>query len=344
VVGIEHDRWVNAFDRVAMIERKSDLLKPRLLPRKFHYASRSAWSTGAGYDTLPQDQQPQRASQGHVRTRLRAESLLIGKFDVDEEVRLRAFYPKPGLSIRYQTGGKTNGVTRTVNAHKKVHRYAPNLMPTVREHGTILNGRGAFLIEETVKGETATRTELETLMVPLTQQLHAVHQGVGIADKKASSILGHRARERWEDFVKLHDLDPQLDQKVKKLLDRDALLEVSLTHGDLVNSNILVDEDDFVLVDWEWSMTKPIAFDLSKMIINVPDIDTTLRNVQTGLGEVGTRKSHYSFREQVALALVQALTFYKRQLHRARKAKRLGPLKRQTTKRVNALTKLLEAA
>src|SRR5690625_595215 len=140
-----------------MIERKADLLKPRLPPRKFHYARRSAWSTGPGYDTLPQDQQPQSSSLGYVRTRLRAESLLIGKFDVDAEVRLRAFYPKTGLSIRYQTGGKTNGVTRTVNAHKKVHRYAPNLMPTVREHRTILDGRGAFLLEDTVSVEPAPR-------------------------------------------------------------------------------------------------------------------------------------------------------------------------------------------
>lgn len=344
MVDIERNRWVNAMQRVGMVERKSELLKPRLFPRKFNYAQRSAWSTNAGYKTLPQDQQPEDTELGSVRTRLRAESLLIGKFDVDKEVRLRAFYPEADFSIRYQTGGKTNGISRTVSAHKKVRRYAPELMPTVHEHGTILGGQGAFLIEDTVEGETATRSDLETLLVPLAQQLHAVHQGVGITDKRASVVLGQHARERWTDFVKLHNLTPELDCKVRKLLDRDALLEVSLTHGDLVNSNILVSNDDFVLVDWEWAMTKPIAFDLSKMIINVSNLDQTLEQMQIGLGDIGTRKSHYNFREQVALALVQALTFYKRQLHRARKAKRLGPLKRQTTKRVNALSQLIEAA
>src|SRR5699024_8599420 len=115
-----------------------------------------------------------------------------------------------------------------------------------------------------------------------------------------------------------------------------------LTHGDLVNSNILVDNGDFVLVDWEWSMVKPIAFDLSKMIINVSNTTQVLQDVQTGLGNVGTRKTHYDFLEQVALALVQALTFYKRQLQRAQKAKRTGALERQTKKRVNALARLLQ--
>lgn len=341
---IGHDRWLTALQRVAMVEHKSKMLKTRFLPRKFEYAKRSAWATSAGYAALPKDQQHQETLPGSVRTRVRAESVLIGKFDVDAEVRLRAFYPKSGVSIRYQTGGKANGVTRTVNAYKRVRRYAPDLMPAVHEHGTILDGRGAFLVEDTVAGETATRAELEAMIVPLTRRLHAVHQGVGITDKRASAVLGRQYLERWTDFVELHKLDPVLDQKVQKLLERDALLEVSLTHGDLVNSNILVDGKDFVLVDWEWSMVKPIAFDLSKMIVNVSDLEQVLVDVQTGLGDIGSKKSHYTFREQVALALIQALTFYKRQLLRAQKAKRTEALARQTAKRVTALSHLLESA
>jgi hypothetical protein len=91
-------------------------------------------------------------------------------------------------------------------------------------------------------------------------------------------------------------------------------------------------------------MTKPIAFDLSKLIINVSRTERTMECVQTGLGNVGTRKIHYSFPEQVVLALVETLTFSKKQHHPARKAKRLGALKRQTTKRVTALRRLLETA
>lgn len=341
---IDHDRWLTALERVAAVEHTSKMLKTRFLPRKFEYAKRSAWATPAGYGVLPKDQQPQRPLPEYVRSRVRAESVLIGKFDVDAEVRLRAFYPKNGVSIRYQTGGKSNGITRTVNAHKRVRRYAPGLMPAVHEHGTILDGRGAFLIEDTVAGETATRAELEAMIVPVTKRLHAVHQGVGITDKSASAVLGRQYLERWSEFVELHELDPTLDQKVRSLLQRDALLEVSLTHGDLVNSNILIDGNNFVLVDWEWSMHKPIAFDLSKMIINVSDLEQVIEDVQTGLGDIGTQKSHYTFREQVALALVQALTFYKRQFLRAQKVKRTDALARQTGKRVKALSRLLETA
>jgi RIO-like serine/threonine protein kinase len=72
-----------------------------------------------------------------------------------------------------------------------------------------------------------------------------------VTDKKASSILRQHSRKHWAEFVKFHDLELAIDRKVRTLLDRDALLEVSLTHEDLVNSNILVNEDSFVLVDYE---------------------------------------------------------------------------------------------
>lgn len=339
---IDRSRWKIALNRVAQIERKSNALKGRLLPKNFSYSKRSAWSTPVGLESLPADQQHALPGTGRVRARVRAESVLIGKFDVQAEVRLRAFYPHNGLSIRYQTGGNNNGIIRTVNAFEKVREYAPHLMPTVYDHGTILDGRGAYLIEETVVGESATRSELESIIFPLATQLHAVHQGAGVTQKYASQALGRRAPELWNEFVELQNINPELDEKVRQLLKRDDLLEVSLTHGDLVNSNILIHENNFVLVDWEWSMIKPIAFDMAKIIINVSHFEKVLEDMQTGLGGyLGIKKSHYTFREQVALALVQTLTFYKRQSIKARKAKRTGALQRQTKKRLNALERLL---
>ena len=343
MASIEHQRWNAALNRVKKIERTSGLLRARFLPRTFAYAKRSAWASPEGLASLPQDQQHKLPADGKARGRVRAESLLVGKFDVQAEVRLRAFYPDQGLSVRYQTGGPNNGVLRTFNAYENVAPHAPALMPKIYEHGEILKGRGAFLVEETVSGETATRAELEQLILPLTSQLHRAQRGVGISDKKLSDVLGHQARERWNDFVNSRSIDTRIDQSVQNLLDRDDFLEVSVTHGDLVNSNILVDGKDYILVDWEWASFKPIAFDMAKMIINVYDIDAVLKDMYKGLGgSLGSTKTHFTFREQVALALVQNLTFYKRQSVKAKKANRTDALERQTQKRVNALRHLLE--
>lgn len=339
---IEFERWNTALDRITMIERKSNKLRTRLFPRRRYYSKRSAWATPDGLDVLPIDQQHDLPAHGHTRARVRAESVLIGKFDVEAEVRLRAFYPKQGLSIRYQTGGQRNGIIQTVNAHNRVHPHAPDLMPTVYEHGTILDGQGAYLIEDTVVGETATRSQLEQLIVPLATRLSRVHQGVGITEKPLSKIVGGMYRKRWSTFVAAQQIDPQLDQTIHRLIDRNDLLEVSLTHGDLVNSNILVSDNGFVLVDWEFSAMKPIAFDMAKMIINVSDIDTIVDAMQTGLGgAIGTKAGYYSFREQIALALVLTLSWHKNHAAKAKIAKRKDALQRQTAKRVGALRHLL---
>lgn len=341
---IEPERWASALRRVSEIERKSTTLKTRLLPRKFTYSRRSAWATAAGLAVLPQDQQPELPGIGHIYARVKAESVLIGKFDVDEEVRLRAFYPRQGLSIRYQTGGKSNGITRTVNAHKRVHPHAPELMPTIHEHGTILKGKGAYLIEDTVQGEPATTPLVQELITPLTSRLHRVHQGVGTTSKPLHKIVGGFYSKRWNDFVEEREnVDLRIHHAVRDLITRNALLEVSVTHGDLVNSNILVSKDDFVLVDWEFAAQKPIAFDMAKIIINVRDVETTLDEMHAGLGgTIGESSGHYTFREQVALALVLTLSWYPNHAAKAATAGRMGALQRQTTKRLKAIQQLLE--
>ena len=143
---IEHQRWNTALSRVAKVERKSRKLRSRFFPRTFTYSKRSAWATEEGFDALPRDQQHELPGHGKTIARVRAESILIGKFDVEKEIRLRAFYPAKNLSVRYQTGGKRNSITRTVDAYNKVRPYAPELMPTIYDHGTIRNHAGAYLV------------------------------------------------------------------------------------------------------------------------------------------------------------------------------------------------------
>ena len=342
---IELQRWHTALSRVAEVERQSRKLRSRLLPRTFTYSKRSAWATEAGLNVLPRDQQHELPGHGETRARVQAESVLIGKFDVEKEVRLRAFYPDRTLSVRYQTGGERNGITRNVKAHEKVHPYAPELMPTIYDHGTIRGGAGAYLVEDTVVGESATRSQLESLIVPLAQRLQKVHQGVGIQDRHLSKIVGGSYRVRWSNFVETQNIDATIDHAVQRLIDRNDLLEVSLTHGDLVNSNILVNDHDFVLVDWEFAEMKPIAFGMSKMIINVRDLDRVVQDMHSGLGgEIGTRDGYYTFREQIALSLVLTLSWHKNHLAKAKIAKRTDALARQTSKRLSTLKGLLKIA
>lgn len=94
-----------------------------------------------------------------------------------------------------------------------------------------------------------------------------------------------------------------LDTAVRRLLSRDALLEVSFGPGDLVGSNILVGGDGLVLIDWEFGGERPIAFDLAKVHLHCADSVTTQAALERGLHHsVGGRLDHYSFAEQLALS------------------------------------------
>lgn len=340
---IKPQRWTTALRRVAEIERQSSMLPKRFFPRTLAFAKRTAWATSAGLDVLPKDQQPELPPIGTIRGRVRADAVLIGKFDVDKEVRLRAFYSDQGFSVRYQTGGQHNGIIRTVQAHDLVHPHAPDLMPQVFEHGTIQGGEGAYLVESTVSGQPATRAQLQHLVLPLTTQLHRVHQGVGITSKPLTDVVGTGCGWRWSKACQAINIAPEVDLAVQSLIERNNQLEVSLNHGDLVGSNILVSDTGFVLVDWEFAELKPIAFDMAKMIINVRDIETTLTTMNTGLGGIiGEDSDHYSLREQIALAIVLTLSWYPNHAAKAKIARRTDALKRQTTKRLNMIKQLLD--
>lgn len=248
----EHARWKTALDRVKRIERGSPWLPHRRTKRNFSYIGRSAWATTPGFLALPSEHQNDQGDRGRIRERVSAEAILIGKFDVDHEVRLRSFYPHEEITLRYQTGGERNGVTRTVKAHKAVHDFAPELMPRVFDSGTILDGSGAYLVEEMVTGEPASRVEMQELIKPLVGRLHEVHNGVGISYKPLSKVVSRHFRERWIDFVRNYGVEPYIDRTVQELTYRNDQLAISVSHGDLVRSNILVSENDYILVDWEF--------------------------------------------------------------------------------------------
>lgn len=88
---------------------------------------------------------------------------------------------------------------------------------------------------------------------------------------------------------------------------------------------------------------KPIAFDMSKMIINVTDLEQAVQDMHTGLGsDIGSKDGHYTFREQIALSVVLTLSWHRNHLAKAEIARRTDALARQTSKRLHTLKRLLE--
>lgn len=335
-------RWVQAFATLALVERSSPALPTTRRMRRV-VTDGSVAHLLDGVD----DPTPTGGTQRRLRAPLSADTVRIGKFDHGRQVRLRGFYDAAGLTVRVQAGRRdgstSHGVARSVTAARVVGAHRPDLVPRMVDDGTMLGGRTAFLAEETVTGRPPRNApEVIAALSSVATDLGAVQQAVGIDALPLSTAAHPQLLERWRAVVADRQVTPALGAAVDRLIARDALLEVSFTHGDLVSSNVLRSPGRVVLIDWEYAGTQPIAFDLAKMHINAGSPGPAVEALDGALGRrVGHRRGHYSLTEQLALAHAVVLSRHQARSVRARRAGRVDALERQTRKRALALRELL---
>src|SRR5690606_7135213 len=125
----------------------------------------------------------------------------------------------------------------------------PGLAPRMVDDGTVLGGRTAYLAEETVTGRPPRSTaEVVAALSVVATELGAVQRAVGIDARPLSAAAHPQLLDRWRTVVAEGHVTPHLGAAVDRLISRDALLEVSFTHGDLVSSNVLRSEGRIVLI------------------------------------------------------------------------------------------------
>mgnify|MGYP001329846358 FL=1 len=296
-------------------------------------------------ERLPEVLRPRAELTDRLLTATRADVVAIGKFDVEREVRLRAFYERTGLSLRYQSGGPKSGIARTLSAHEHVVRHAPGLMPQIFEDGRVRGGQ--YLIEESLFGRhPRAGKELQSIAGEVASGLRRLYEGYGIADVRLSKVLGPKFPKRWEKAARDHSISDQLADQIRSLVSRDQLVEVSYGHGDLVGTNIMMLPDrGFVLIDWEYAGELPIAFDVAKIHLHCSQPVEAARTLQVALGrpERGGA-SHYTFRQQIALAHARYIAWSGPAMQRAKIANRETQLRRLISKRRSVIESLLEGS
>lgn len=349
-------RWRAALRALGAVEDASQLDRP------WRWATYSAHGDvavrrGTDVPSLPRALRvPAAEAIEHGRTirgRCGADLLRLGKFDVDAEVRLRAFYVGRGeetscLRLQGHVDPKTPGVMRAVRARRQVAEHAPTLAPTLLEHRIIEESDLGYLRETVVRGRPPkNRGEVEALCLPVASRLQELHRGVGIEARPLSVAASDDLAEGWRAFGTADEVPDRLRRCVEDLIAADRDVEVSLCHGDLVASNILVfgaapPEGNFALVDWEHARKAPIAFDLAKLHLNArePAHASDLLRYALG-GTVGVAAGSYRLEEQLALAQVQMLSWHRHRVARARAAGRLERLQEDTRRRVELLESLL---
>ena len=279
-----------------------------------------------------------------------ADVIELGKFDRPGHLRLRGFYTAAGLTVRVQpaklTDPERDGIARCVAAARLIGAHRPDLMPRMLDHGTVARGRLGYLVEEAVAGTTPRGPrQVSAAMVRVATELFAIQQAIGIDSRRLSALAEPEFPARWRSVVAHGHVRDALGAQVERLIARDAMLEVSFTHGDLVSSNVLDTPRGPVLIDWEYAGEQPIVFDLAKMHVNAGAAGAAAERLAGVWGPaIGQRPDHYSVLEQLALAHAVVLSRHEARAMRAQQAGRNAPLTRQTRRRAHALEELLSLA
>lgn len=333
---------------VAAAERAAGLHR-RLAPRRYRLADDLAWQEGADLADAPAEVRPTELPSDAtvVRATSRASLVRFGKFDRDGSVRARAYLlGADPVALKVQTDRRDgrHGIDREVRARREVDALVPGLAPRLHATGHLARHEVSWLAEEVVAGvHPAGPKHVSRVADALVGALAPLYRASGYTTAPSSQVLGASSAERFADVVRVEPRLRRFVPAVEVLLAQDLDLELAFAHGDVVGSNVLVQDDGrVILVDWEYARRRPVADDLASVLTQAHDKPGAIAIIERHLGrDVGVRPTSFSLREQLVVAQVQMLSWYAHRRERAEAAGRLDALERDTGRRVAALRALL---
>jgi hypothetical protein len=222
--------------------------------------------------------------------------------------------------------------------------------PAILDHGQV--GATAYLLEPVVRGQHPTSGAQRVAMAAdLAEALSAGYAATGAGDKPLSAITHEQLPDRV-DAVLGDDTLPWPDEvgdrgvvrrHVARLIAKDRSLPVAITHGDLVASNVIRDDEGrHHLVDWEHGRKGSPAFDLLKLVLGSGDEEAALAAVAPHLETFGGRGlRRYRTDHQLALGVAQTLSWAPAARERAERAGRVDRFDAEHAQRVRWLARWL---
>lgn len=342
------ERRVEVLRAVGAAERAAGL-HPRWRARRFEVRGATAVARGArSFDGLPaqvrpRDREPARTAR-RAWVRSGADLVRFGKFDRDGTVRARAFrLGDDAWSLKLQTrrAAARHGLANEVRARLHVHELVPDLAPTLRAHR--LDGDVVHLVEEVVTGDHASgREEVAARLPELVDGLTALYARGGYGRARLDEVLSPATPQRLAEAAAREPRLAALMPRIDGLLDEDRDLDVAFGHGDLVASNVLwADDGRMLLLDWEYARTLPVLSDLSKPFAQAADPARAAEVIRVGLGDRVGGSGAMPATSQLAVALLQNLSWYATRRAKAEQAGRMAAFRRDVRRRLTALEVLL---
>lgn len=272
-----------------------------------------------------------------------ADVVVLAKFDLSEQVKLRAAYGDASRTVAVQPdrANGTSGIGSAVLSYEIVARYSRGLAPELLGHGEVSTGQ-RYLVEDWVEGTPLTTSERMAQMLPqIVEGLHRVHRGYGVRTASVHRAWGRNFGDRWQEVVRAELVSTETGSRVQALIDADRAVRVSWSHGDLVASNVLDAAGTVVIIDWEHSRVRPLVHDAAKLHQFTADKAPLLELL---LAEWGKPQAPggYTVAEELALMHARFLTRAPSRMVELAGHKRLGIYARQVARQAALLDDVLE--
>lgn len=340
-----------ALSRVQVVERRERALPRSHAAREFLAAGRAVVARDLDHSTseLVPPSLRGRLEEGSDDVRLvsapvAADVLAVAKFDLGQQLKLRAHYVGPRLTLALAPPGRAHRdpVLNSVRAHEVVSRHAPRLVPSLVAHGRV--GRQArYLVEEWVDGTPVlTSARLAGAAGQILEDLARVHHGHGVRSMGLRERWGERLVQRWEETCASGVVPAGVGQRIAALMAQDRSLRISWTHGDLVASNVPRTTDgSVVLVDWEHSGVDVLMRDAAKLHLFSGRAEETLDQVLELLAHEPAPGA-YTAAEELALAHAHLLSGYPARSAALQGHPRATVYERQVLRQVERLERVLD--
>lgn len=278
-----------------------------------------------------------------------ADAVVLGKFDLAAQPKLRAAYAdgRLSLAVRPTLPGGTDGIARSAEGMAIVARHVPSLAPALLAHGTLPDGL-SYLVEAWSRGKPlVTAVDLADAVDEILHGLAQVQRGHGLSWVHVSEHWGDLLGRRWLETVGTGIVSPELAEWVDGLLATDGALRGSRIHGDLVASNVLKRKSGVVLVDWEYSAEAPIMIDAAKLHLFSARPEETLRAVLEIFGPEHRDSGDpptgaYDPVEELGLAHAQLISRYPQRREALRGHRRAEIYERQIRRQLDRLEQVRE--
>jgi hypothetical protein len=187
---------------------------------------------------------------------------------------VRAFYPEFSLKVLLSRSRDVENMRNDVSARERILPLGTVHLPRILQNDC--DGRFPFIKEELVLGRRMhPRHDADALRALIQGPLWETYRKAGFELRKIGDMIsldGMRPLLSLCCAVRQWPLCEGFLEKTLALMNGDRLLLCSFGHGDLGYSNVLMTDDHVPwILDWECAREMPVACDLIRLILDLPE-------------------------------------------------------------------------